>query len=120
MTPPAPLHTAGTFSQTGIAVLAAKELYIVVALVEMEIEVAAALRAFQNAGEHAGLLGDGGLLAAGALLHAPHLLPGGPVDDGLMDIEEDCLPTFWTIGQKIFKYSIIPYLYPHFTIAGRT
>ena len=60
-----------------------------VALVEVKVEVAAALRAFQNAGKYAGLLGNGGPLAASALLHALNLLPGGSVNDGLMDIEED-------------------------------
>ena len=44
-------------------VVAAKELDVVVALVEVEIQIAAALRAFQIAGKGAGLLGNGGALA---------------------------------------------------------
>ena len=46
-----------------IVVLAAKEFNIVVALVKMEIPIAAALRAFQIAGKDAGRLGNGGALA---------------------------------------------------------
>jgi len=51
------------FAEPGIVVLAAKEFNIVVALVKMEIQIAAALRAFQIAGKDAGLLGNGGALA---------------------------------------------------------
>ena len=79
----------GALAQTGIVVLATKEFNIVVALVEVEIEVAAALRAFQNAGKGAGLLGDGGPPPACPLFHALHLFPGGPVYNGLVDVEED-------------------------------
>ena len=71
-------------------VLTAKEFNSVVALVEVEVEVAAALRAFENAGKDAGLLGDGGPPPAGPLFHALHLFPGGPVYNGLVDVEEDC------------------------------
>ena len=45
-------------------VVAAKEFDVVVALVKMEIQIAAALRAFQQAREYAGLLRDRGLFAA--------------------------------------------------------
>lgn len=44
-------------AEPGIVVLAAKEFNIVVALVKMEIQIAATLRAFQIAGKDAGLLG---------------------------------------------------------------
>ena len=52
------------FAEPGIVVLAAKEFNIVVALVKMKIQIAAAFRAFQIAGKDAGLLGNGGALAS--------------------------------------------------------
>ena len=69
-------------------VVAAKELDVVVALVEVEIQIAAALRAFQIAGKGAGLLGNGGPSAPGGL-QALHLFPTDTINDRLMDIEED-------------------------------
>ena len=56
-------------------VLATEKLDVVVALVEVKIEVSAALRAFQIAGKHAGLLGDLGPLAAGAFGESLYLFP---------------------------------------------
>ena len=47
-----------------VVILATEKLDVVVVLVEVEIEVAAALRAFQQAGEYAGCLRDRGLFAA--------------------------------------------------------
>ena len=91
----------GTLAQTGIVVLATEKLDCVVALVEVEIEVAAALRAFQIAGKHAGLLGDGGPPPAGPLFHALHLFPGGPVYNGLVDVEEDC-PVLLRVFNPLF------------------
>lgn len=70
-------------------VLAAKEFNIVVALVKMEIQIAATLRAFQIAGKDAGLLGNGGALAPCPGFYRLHLFPSWPVNDRLMDIEED-------------------------------
>ena len=52
-----------TFSEAGIVVVAAKELDVVVALVEVESQIASALRAFQIAAKGAGLLGNSGVLA---------------------------------------------------------
>ena len=46
----------------GVVILATEKLDVVVVLVEVEIEIAAALRAFQQAGEYAGRLRDRGLL----------------------------------------------------------
>ena len=82
-------------------VLATEKLDVVVALVEVEVEVAAALGAFQVAGEHAGLLGDLGPFAAGALGERLHLLPGGPVNNGLVDVEEDG-PVFLRVFDPLF------------------
>ena len=89
------------FTEPGIVVVAAKELDVVVALVEVESQIAAALRAFQIAGEHAGLLGDLGPLAAGAFGEGLHLFPGGTVNDGLMDIEENG-PVFLRVFNAAF------------------
>ena len=66
-----------------------EKLDVVVVLVEVEIEVAAALRAFQQAREYAGLLRDRGLFAARPFLERLHLFPSLAVNDSLMDIEED-------------------------------
>ena len=95
-------------------VLTAKEFDVVVALIEVEIEIAAALRAFQVAGKHAGFLGDSGPPPAGPLFHALHLFPGGPVYNGLVDVEEDCPvllrvlnPLFHLVGlrpSELYKY----------------
>ena len=79
----------GALTEAGIMVLTAKEFDVVVALIEVEIEIADALRAFQIAGKHAGFLGDSGPPPASLLFHALYLFPGGPVNDGLMDVEED-------------------------------
>ena len=66
-----------------------EKLDVVVVLVEVEIEVAAALRAFQQAREYAGLLRDRGLFAARPFLERLHLFPSLAVNDGFMDIEEE-------------------------------
>lgn len=73
-------------------VVAAEEFNIVVALVKVESQIAAALRAFQIAAKGAGLLCYGRPPAPGGL-QALHLFPSHTVNDGLMDIEEDC-PVF--------------------------
>ena len=69
--------------------MATEKLDVVVVLVEVEIEVAAALRAFQQAREYAGLLRDRGLFAARPFLERLHLFPSLAVNDSLMDIEEE-------------------------------
>ena len=86
---------------TGVVILATEKLDVVVVLVEVEIEVAAALRAFQQAGEYAGCLRDRGLFAACPFLERLHLFPSLAVNDGLMDIEEDC-PVFLRIFDPLF------------------
>ena len=73
-------------------IVAAKELDVMVALVKVESQIAAALRAFQIAAKGAGLLCYGRPPAPGGL-QALHLFPSHTVNDGLMDIEEDC-PVF--------------------------
>ena len=106
----------GALAEAGIVVLTAKEFNSVVALVEMEVEVAAALRAFQIAGKDAGLLGDGGPPPAGPLFHALHLFPGGTVYNGLVDVEEDCPvllrvlnPLFHLVGLGVgFEVNHVP------------
>ena len=77
-------------------VLTAKEFNVVVFLVEMEVEVAAALGAFQSLGKHTRLLSNSRLFAPCAFLQSLHLFPSHTVNDGLMDIEEDC-PVFFRV-----------------------
>ena len=76
----------GAFSQAGIVVLTAEKLDIMVALVEMEVEISPALRAFQHAGKRAVLLGDSRPFAACPLLQILHILPGRAVYDGLCQL----------------------------------
>ena len=85
----------------GVMILTTEKLDVVVVLVEVEIEVAAALRAFQQAREYAGLLRDRGLFAARPFLERLHLFPSLAVNDSLMDIEEDLRvfdPLFHLVG----------------------
>ena len=72
-----------------------------VVLVEVEIEVAAALRAFQQAREYAGFLRDRGLFAARPFLERLNLFPSLTVNDSFMDIEEDC-PVFFRVLDPLF------------------
>lgn len=58
-------------------VLTAEILDVVVFLVEVEVEITAALGAFQPPGEHARLLGNSRLLTACTFLHGLHLFPCG-------------------------------------------
>ena len=81
--------------------MATEKLDVMVVLVEVEIEVAAALRAFQQAGEYAGCLRDRGLFAACPFLECLHLFPSLAVNDGLMDIEKDC-PVFLRVFDPLF------------------
>ena len=85
----------------GVMILTTEKLDVVVVLVEVEIEVAAALRAFQQAGEYAGCLRDRGFFAARPFLECLHLFPGLAVNDGFMDIEEDC-PVFLRVFDPLF------------------
>ena len=55
-------------------VLTAKELDVMIALVEVKVQITATFRAFQIAGKHAGLLGDLGPLAACPLGKGLYLL----------------------------------------------
>lgn len=85
----------------GVVIWATEKLDVVVVLIEVEIEVAAALRAFQQAGEYAGLLCDRRLFAARPFLKRLHLFPSLAVNDSLMDIEEDC-PVFLRVFDPLF------------------
>ena len=69
--------------------MTAKEFDVVVFLIEVEVEITAALGAFQPPGKHTRLLGDGGFLAPCAFLQRLHLFPSDPVNNRLMDIKED-------------------------------
>ena len=85
----------------GVMILTTEKLDVVVVLVEVEIEVAAALRAFQQAGKYAGLLRDRGLFAARPFLERLHLFPSLAVNNGLMDIEED-RPVLFRVLNPLF------------------
>ena len=85
----------------GVVVLATEKLDVVVVLVEMEFEVAAALRTFQQAGEYAGFLRDRGLFAACPFLERLHLFPSLAVNDSFMDIEENS-PVFLRVLDPLF------------------
>lgn len=76
----------GALSQAGIVALTTEKLDIMVALVETEVEISPALRAFQRAGKRAVLPGDGRPFAACPLLQILHLLPGRAVYDGLCQL----------------------------------
>ena len=69
--------------------MATEKLDVVVVLVEVESQIAAALWAFEVAGKSAGLLRYGRPPAPGGL-QALYLFPSHPVNDRFMDIEEDC------------------------------
>ena len=84
-------------------VVAAKELDIVVALVEAESQIAAALRAFQIAAKGDGPLCYGSPPAPGGL-QALYLFPSYTVNDGLMDVEQDC-PVFFRIFNPVLHGS---------------
>ena len=84
-------------------VVAAKELDIVVALVEAESQIAAALRAFQIAAKGDGPLCYGSPPAPGGL-QALYLFPSYTVNDGLMDVEQDC-PVFFLIFNPVLHGS---------------
>lgn len=81
-----------------------EKLDVVVVLVEVEIEVAAALRAFQQAREYAGLLRDRGLFAARPFLERLYLFPSLAVNDGFMDIEKDRPVFLWVFRSSFSSY----------------
>ena len=76
------------FPQARISVVAAKIFDVMVALVEMEIEVAATVRAFHTPGKYARLLRYRGLFPAGANFERLHIFPCRTVNDGLVDIRK--------------------------------
>lgn len=69
-------------------VVATEKLDVVIVLVKVESQIAAALGTFHNAGEHAGLLCNGSPSAARGM-QTLYLFSCGTVDDRLMHIEED-------------------------------
>lgn len=81
--------------------MTAEKLDVVITVVEMEIEVAAALGAFQQARENAGFLRNRGALVAGSFYKPLHLFPCRPVNDGLVDVEED-RPVFLRVFNAAF------------------
>ena len=84
-------------------VLTAKEFDVVVFLIEMEVEIATAFGAFQPPGKYAGFLRNSRFLSPCAFLQSLHLFPSDPVNDRLMDIEEDC-PVFFRVFNTPFHF----------------
>lgn len=81
-------------------IVATEKLDVVVVLVKVESQIAAALGTFHNAGEHAGLLRNGCSSAARSM-QTLHLFPTDTVNDRLMDIEED-RPVFFRFSMRRF------------------
>ncbi|EQE41362.1 hypothetical protein QEY_0554 [Clostridioides difficile CD165] len=77
------------FTQPRIMVLATEKLDVVVVLIKVEVQIAAALGTLHHAGKGAWLLGDGGALAPGSGLQRLYLFPSGPINNSLVNIEED-------------------------------
>ncbi len=99
------------FAELGIVVVAAKELDVVVALIKVESQIAAALRAFQITAKGAGLLRYGRPPVPGGL-QALYLFPSYTVNDGLMDIEEDCPVLFWVFNPALLG-NVLGVVYIH-------
>ena len=81
-------------------VVATEKLDVVIILVKVESQIATALGAFHNAGEHAGLLRNG-CSSAACCMQALHLFPTDTVNDRLMDIEES-RPVFFRVFNAAF------------------
>ena len=79
----------GTFAKSRIMVVATEKLDVVIVLVKVKSQIAAALGTLHHAGKNAWLFGDGGALAPCPGLQRLYLFPSAPINDGLMDIEED-------------------------------
>ena len=73
----------------GVVILATEKLDVVVVLIKVEVQIAAALGTLHHAGKGAWLLGDGGALAPGSGLQRLYLFPSGPINNSLVNIEED-------------------------------
>lgn len=72
------------FTQPRIMVLATEKLDVVVVLIKVEVQIAAALGTLHHAGKGAWLLGDGGALAPGSGLQRLYLVrPAAHVSNGL-------------------------------------
>ena len=81
-------------------VVATEKLDVVIILVKVESQIATALGAFHNAGEHAGLLRNG-CSSAACCMQALHLFPTDTVNDRIMDIEEN-RPVFFRVFNAAF------------------
>ena len=73
-------------------ILATEKLDVVVVLIKVEVQIAAAVGTFHTPGEYAGLLCNGSPSVARGM-QALHLFPCDTVNNRLMDIEKDC-PVF--------------------------
>ena len=89
------------FTQSRIMILATKKLDVVVVLIKMEVQIAAALGTLHHAGKNAWLLGNGRALAPCPGFQRLYLFPSRPINDGLVNIEED-RPVFFRVFDPLF------------------
>ena len=89
------------FTQPRIMVLATEKLDVVVILIKVEVQIAAALGTLHHAGKNAWLLGDGRALAPCPGFQRLYLFPSRPINDGLVNIEED-RPVFLRVFDPLF------------------
>ncbi len=85
------------FPKSRVVILTAEKLDLMVLLIEVKIEIAATLGAFQQSIENAGFLTDRWLFASCSRNELLHLFPCFPVNDCLMDIEKDCFVLLWVL-----------------------
>ena len=82
-------------------VLATEKLDVMVILIKMEVQIATTLGTLHHAGKNAWLLGDGGALAPCPGFQRLYLFPSRPINDGLVNIEED-RPVFFRVFNPLF------------------
>ena len=82
-------------------VLATEKLDVMVILIKMEVQIATTLGTLHHAGKNAWLLGNGRALAPCPGFQRLYLFPSRPINDGLVNIEED-RPVFLRVFDPLF------------------
>ena len=82
-------------------VLATEKLDVMVILIKMEVQIATTLGTLHHAGKNAWLLGNGRALAPCPGFQRLYLFPSRPINDGLVNIEED-RPVFFRVFNAAF------------------
>ena len=82
-------------------VLATEKLDVMVILIKMEVQIAATLGTLHHAGKNAWLLGNGRALAPCPGFQRLYLFPSRPINNGLVNIEED-RPVFFRVFNPLF------------------